>query len=171
MDNIRAILQGLFGYVLYPIIVIGVFAFISIVIADFIFSVSGEKRIRRLFAAALPLTVIIFALAPLGGDSGGLEEILEFVSHWIRFVVGWLLGFITLAISRVLSRRDTELAAAIYVLFLSAIASFLIYCLVEGVLRNLHVFLLGLVLGGGLYVVFRGPPTRRSIADENEDAT
>jgi len=158
VNGVGTVLRWIFTNLVYPLLVLGVFAFISSIIADFVLAVTGERRIRRLVAAALPLTIVVFALVPTETEASDLEALLNLAGPWVRFATGLLLGAMGLAIGRALASRDAEIAAAIYVLFLSAIASFIVYCLVEGVLRNLHVFLLGLVLGGGLYVVFRGTP-------------
>lgn len=168
MTEIGAVLRWIFGHIVYPVLVLGVFAFISKVIADFVLAVAGERRIRRLVAAALPLTVLVFAL--VDAEAGGIQELLEVVGPWFRFASGMGVGVLVLAIGRALSRRDTEIAAAVYVMFLSAIGSFIVYCFVEYMLRSLHVFLLGLVLGGGLYVVFRGAPTRPRRTHEKDSS-
>ena len=95
VETVSSALRGIFGYVLYPVLIIGVFGFISIVIAQFVLAVSGERRIRRLVAAALPFTVIVFALVPSEGDSTGFQDIFEFAEPWLRFVIGGLLGVAT----------------------------------------------------------------------------
>lgn len=166
MTGVGVFLRWIFINLVYPLLVLGVFGFISAVIADFVLAVSGERRIRRLVAAALPLTVVIFALVPFDSEGSDIQELLDLAGPWLRFTTGLLLGVVGLALGQVLIKRDTEIAAALYILFLSAIASFIVYCLVEGVLRNLHVFLLGLVLGGGFYVVFWGPPVLTRRTDE-----
>jgi hypothetical protein len=137
-------------------------------IADFVQSVAGERRVRRLVAAALPMAVIVFALVPLEGDRGVVEDVLAFAVSWVRFLVGALLGVIGLAGSRALVKSDAEIATAIYILFLSLVANFIVCCFIEGVTRNLHVFLFGLIIGGGLYVVFRGPPSLRPVFKARE---
>jgi hypothetical protein len=173
MNGVGVFLRWVFTNLVYPLLVLGVFGFISVVIADFVLAVTGERRIRRLVAAALPLTVVVFALVPADSEGSDIQALLALAGPWMRFITGVLLGVLGLALGRALAKRDTEIAAAMYVLFLSAIASFIVYCLVEGVLRNLHVFLLGMVLGGGLYVIFWGAPvlSRRTARGAGGEAT
>jgi len=163
MGGVGTVLRWIFTNLLYPLLVLSVFLFIAAVIADFVLAVSGDRRIRRLVAAALPLTVVVFALVPMGGQEKGdsVQELLTFAMPWMRFAVGFVMGIIGLLLGRLLAKRDSEIGAAMYVLFLSGVASFMLYCLVAGVLDSLHIFLLGMVLGGGLYVVFRGAPSLR----------
>lgn len=56
------------------------------------------------------------------------------------------------------SRRRTRLKQALYTLYLSSVGSFILYALISGAMTSINTFLLGLVVTGGLHIIFRGLP-------------
>lgn len=157
MEAIRAVLDAIFSYVLYPAVVIGLFAFIVFSVCLLVLRATGERRIRRLVAAALPIVILVFVVIPVE-EPGGIGDLLGNLYWFWRFLVGAAAGIGILELGRIFIDSDEEIGPAIYVLFLSGISMFILYSVMEDFLKSLHVVLLGIVVGGGLHVIFRGLP-------------
>lgn len=157
MEIVRDLLRGIFSYLLYPTVVIGLFVYIAACVGFLVMRVEGEKRIRRLVAAALPVVVLVFVLISVE-EPGNVGNLLGGL-HWgWRFLIGAMAGVAILELGRKVFESDNEVGPAIYILFLSGVSMFILYSVMEDFLRSLHVLLLGMTLAGGFHVIFRGVP-------------
>jgi hypothetical protein len=157
LETIGAGLRWLFSTILYPVIVIGVFAYLVLVVFLLVAQGTGDNRVRRLAAALLPIAALVFVLIPRESES--IANSLSYVQPYGRFLIGAFLGIALLELGRILS--DSEIGSALYVLFLSINAAFILYAIIEQALTNLHILLLGMVVAGGLQIILRGPPRFR----------
>lgn len=158
MDAVSEGLRWIFRYLFYPAILVWVFAYLVILIGLIVIRADGDGRVRRLTAAVLPLVTLVFILIPVTEPSESLIEWLNHIAPLWRFLLGCVIGVVLLEVGRYLSGVDSELGAALYVLFLSLTATFLLYTLVEGALQSVHGALLGMVIAGGFDIIFRGSP-------------
>ena len=103
----------------------------------------------------LPILLLVFALAP--GDIGiaDVQQLFADLSPTIRLLLGALVGVLILELGRLLARAEVEIGAAIYTLFLSGVAAFILHATIEGSLQNLHIFLLGVTVAGCLDMILR----------------
>jgi hypothetical protein len=61
-------------------------------------------------------------------------------------------------LGRHLLRSDSDGAAGAYALIVSSLGVFMLWAVMARLLASLNSWLVGLVMGGGLHVVFRGFP-------------
>jgi hypothetical protein len=154
LETIGAGLRLLFSAILYPLIVIGVFAYLVGVVSRLVARSTGDGRVRRLTAALLPVAALVFVLIP--NESESIASWFSYGPPWLRFLIGAIFGIALLELGRLL--KDSEIGAALYVLFLSTTATFILYAIIEQALTSLHILLLGMVIAGGFQIIFRGPP-------------
>jgi hypothetical protein len=159
LETIGEGLRWLFSTILYPIVVIGVFAYLVLVLSLVVAQGRGDDRVRRLTAALLPIAALVFVLIPKESES--LAHLLPYAPPGLRFLIGAILGVVLLELGRILSKRNSGIGSALYVLFLSINTAFILYAIIEQALTDLHILLLGMVVGGGFQIIFRGPPRFR----------
>jgi peptidoglycan/LPS O-acetylase OafA/YrhL len=159
LETIGSGLRLLFGAILYPIIVTGVFAYLVLVIFLVVAQSEGDGRVRRVTAALLPIAALVFLLIPKESES--IANSFSYAPPSLRFLIGALFGIALLELGRYLSEKDSEIGSSLYILFLSVTDAFILYAIIEQALRSLHVLLLGMVIAGGLQIIFRGPPRFR----------
>lgn len=153
------ILRWIFTYLFYPLVIIITFlltaglALVTVSIAD---ETSG--KIRRATGALLPIILLVFFVAMGQGSLGALEGFLTALDPTLRAILGAATGIILMELGKWLLKSNRDGAASLYALFLSTIVSFLIWALIGGILPVLNNWLLGLVLGSGIHIIFRGPP-------------
>jgi len=158
MTAISAILRFIFTYLFYPVLVIGIFAYIIASIIDIVAAGKDGGAIRRATAAFLPFAVLVFLIVSESSDQPTLPSLLKDAEWWIRFLIGAGIGLVLLEIGQIASRTDKDIGASVYALFLSLVGVFILYCLMTKLLYSIHDLLLGLVVAGALDIVFRGPP-------------
>ncbi len=160
MDTVRIVLKGIFTFVLYPAMVLALFSFIVIFIARIVSEGKGlSSRVRRLTGASLPVVVLIFVLVLV--TEQGDEPIKRFIvsiPSVIHLLIGGAVGLGFIEIGRLLMRRDDDTGPSVYNLFLSSVGVFVLYSVMQGILGNLNYFLFGLIMVGGIDVIFKGPP-------------
>jgi hypothetical protein len=153
------ILNWAFRYVLYPVVLVGIF----LVILDMLYMVVSSARnrmgkIRRLTGAILPWAVLVF-LSRL--EFTGVESIRPWINtlHWaIQLIAGMIVGILVMEFGKALMKSGGDAAASTYALFLSCFGAFLVWMAMQGFIQSVHFALLGLVISGALHVIFRGPP-------------
>lgn len=154
MEKVSTILRWVFTYIFYPAVIISVFISIIAVICTIVDKSSSAAR--SLIGVALPVVVLVFIIASDVDDKDSLANLLEYIPQVGRFVIGALVGVSLFATGKKLMRTDSEIGFALYNLFLSTIEVFILYCMMSGITRSIHILLLGLMIGGGLYVIFMG---------------
>ena len=75
-----------------------------------------------------------------------------------KTALGAIIGIALVEFGRHLIRLDNEIGPSVYALFLSSVGVFILYSIMQGILASLHFFLFGMLLIGGLDIVFKGPP-------------
>jgi len=160
MDKIREGLTWIFTFIFYPATVIGLFIFIVIYLVQI---VSGGKeaygRFRRLTAALLPVIALIFVTMWTDEEnSASFKNFFLSICGVGHFIGGALIGVVFVELGKFIERVDDEVASSLYALFLSTVGMFMLYTIMQGILGNLHSFLFGMILIGGLDIIFRGPP-------------
>lgn len=158
MEETLDFLRGILTKAVYPLLILGILLFLVVSILQFVQSASGQRKTRLIVASLLPVVVLVFALVPLDAQQSGIELLLVGLGPWWLLVSGLVLGSLGLFVGDLMARRDSEMGLVLYLLFLSALGSFILYCGLEGTLGSLHIFMLGLLLGGGFYIVLFGPP-------------
>ena len=157
MELISDVLRWTFTYVFYPAIVVGVFAYILYLLASLVRDGDGTEVIRRFVAALLPLVVLVFIVVSDEGPES-ISGILETTRPLFRFFVGAAVGTALMEAGKLLLKKDIEVGPALYAFFLSSVGVFLLYSIMIRKLQSMHMILLGLVVAGGLHIIFRGPP-------------
>lgn len=154
MDAVGTFLRGLFTYILYPIIVIGLFLSLLGVIAYIVLDVRGSSLARRITAALLPLIVLVFVISSNQGDQLNITQINPF----IQLIAGSVIGVSLIETGRILGKSNNDITASVFILFLSLVDTFILYSTMQGVLGTLQLFLIGMIITAGLDIIFRGPP-------------
>jgi hypothetical protein len=156
MPEVATSLRWLFANFLYPLAIIGVLAFASVVILR-LFRKTRSARVAT--AAILPIVVLAFTSAA-GVPSSQIANVFLKLS-WLGWLLGVMSGVASIELGRYLLRRDTIGGAAVYALFVSSSAAFILYVVMSGSLEATHSLLMGFLIGGGLDIVFRGLPEYR----------
>jgi len=157
-ESVRHVLQLIFAYGVFPLTTVGVFAYLVGAIARVIRDSSAP---RSLTGAALPVAILAFVVFMDADPNASLAEALAAIPFWARFAIGFTVALAVSILGDILLGADSDTGAAVYCLFMSMTGCFILYCLVSGILSAVHVMLLGLIIGGGLYVILRGFPGRR----------
>ena len=91
MEIISAILRWLFTYLVYPAIIIGIFAF---VIGTIVYIVNSKKAdtVRTAVAAIIPVVALVFLIVSERTPSQSLMTIFENVGPVAKFFVGAIAG-------------------------------------------------------------------------------
>jgi len=158
---ISDILKGLFTFVLYPLLIIGLFGFIAILIIQIVSEANGlYSRMRRLTGAFLPVVILIFIVLVSDQENEPIKTFLLSIPVAIHLSAGAVAGLATVELGRRLMRLSDDTGPSVYCLFLSSVGVFILYSIMQGILGSLNYFLFGLAVVGGLDVIFRGPPLR-----------
>lgn len=155
----KDILKWAFPYVLYPLVIIGIF----VVIGDMLFMLvsAASSRlgiIRRLTGVVFPWVVLVFLFTM---DTTALDSVRPWIGSlsWIhQLILGAVVGIVIMELGKLLMRSGGDGAAALYAVFVSGFGAFIVWMAMQGFLQSVHFALLGLVTAGALHVIFRGPP-------------
>jgi len=157
-ETISRLLGGIFGYIFYPAIIIGVFIYIFASICNIIEKASGTKSsTRRSTAAILPVIGLVFLYALGGDEKETLRLLLNQMSTVLRFVFGAIIAVFVLEMGKLMLHFDNDIGPSVYILFLSFLGVSIIYCFMGGFFQVIQLILMGAVVAGGLHVIFRGP--------------
>jgi hypothetical protein len=158
MQAISEVLRWVFTYIFYPIVVIGIFIYVVGVIVFLVNEARGLSAVRRMTAAVLPLLFLIFVVLSTDESSKSVREFFLSINPIALLALGAVVGIAMVELGRRLLRSDTEIGPSVYALFLSSVGVFILYSIMQGILASLHFFLFGMLLVGGLDIVFKGPP-------------
>jgi hypothetical protein len=170
--EIAAWLSQVFATVLYPTLVIGVFASILLILLILVCRVPRlSSVVRRATGALLPLAALVILTATGAVTTTDTGEILQSLGSATQFAIGLVLGAGLMEWSNYILRADSDGAASVCAIFLSSLGSFMLWAVMGGGLTTLNWAVLGLVLGAGLDIVFRGidyPAVSRSATTSAE---
>lgn len=158
MEQISEILRQLFTYVFYPAVVIGLFLYIIGVIVFLIREAKDLDKVRRVTAAVLPVLLLIFIALATDKSSEPLKQFILSLSPFVLLGIGAATGIALVELARFLVPSDLEIGPSIYALFTSSIGVFMLYSIMQDIMGSLHLFLFGMLIIGGLDIVFLGPP-------------
>jgi hypothetical protein len=160
METISSILKWIFTYLFYPAIIIAIFGYIISTIVSIVTKGRNASAIaRRLTGSLLPLVLLIFVVVADQGDHNVIADLVASMSAGVSFLVGAALGLALMEVGKFLLKTDSEVGPSVYALFLSSAGVFILYSIMIGILKNLHLPLFGMVVFGGLDIIFRGPPS------------
>ena len=153
-------LTSFFITYLYPAVVVTVFVSIFLLLIAVIGGAEHfSGRLRRATGALLPL--IAFIMLTAQSDSIALGPFPDVIDIKWQFPIGMGLGIGLVELGRQLLRADSDGAAGAYALIVSSLGVFMLWAVMARLLATLNPWLIGLVMGGGLHVVFRGFGTPR----------
>lgn len=158
IEVIGAILKFIFTFILYPIVVIGVFLTLVGHIYIIIMNEEGSNRIRRFAAALLPVVGLIFSLVLIDTNDMAFESFFQFFNNVFGLLIGLVIGAGILFLGGIFADKEREIEPALFVLFLSLVCVFILFSIMVGVLGSLNYFLFGIVIGGIIYIIIFGPP-------------
>jgi hypothetical protein len=159
IDKIRQSLIETFTTVFYPMVVFGVFAALGLLLLVITFNGKGAIAfVRRATGALLPFVVLVFLVTTDRRSVDAIAPVLLAAGGLGRFILGAFIGVALMELGKHLLRFDHDGAASLYALFVGIVAAFLVWAMMGGLLEALHPLLAGLVIAGGLHIVFRGPP-------------
>lgn len=154
-------IQGFFGGVLYPALVLA--AMVSLV-ASVVYPIAiarrGEQRTRLAIAAVLPVICLTFFTESPISESEAWGAVFAGVSPLWFFFGGLLLGLALTAVFRRPEAGTQGIGKPYYVAALSAITCLFLFLLMGEAEQNTASALLGAALGAGLWFAFRGLPFR-----------
>ena len=145
-------------YVVYPVIVVGLFFFLGYSIYNLIKHSREGERLRRIAGALLPIVVLVFALvltAQNGFDISGLYSSLN--SSW-GFIGGLFIGVIVIAFGNYMKEFEIEILPPLFTFFLSLITVFILYSIMQFKLGALNYFIMGMLIGGAIIIIWKGIP-------------
>lgn len=138
MNVIGSILSWLFAYIIYPLIVIGLFLFVLLLIYAVTVKSNDYGFVRRLTAALLPVVVLVFVVSDR--ESNNLvAQYIGSISPLLLFIVGCIIGIAVIELGILVGNKDSEIGIAVYLLFLSVVDTFIMYSTMQGILGRLHL--------------------------------
>ncbi len=159
MEFIRHLVSWIFTYLLYPLAILGIFAYITIVLTKVINAAKSKLgAIRRATGAFLPFILLIFLFATNTNTLSFIDNFIGSLKLSYRFLIGVIIGVLLMEVGKFLLESDEDGAAALYNLFLSSLGTLLLWVIIGGFLESLNWVLMGLVLAAGLHVVYCGLP-------------
>jgi len=138
-------------------LIIGIFIYIIVTNARLVFSTKSISKVRRATAATLPFIVLVFIIVSEGNNQSFMIEFMQYSTWIIKFLLGCVFSIILFELGRIASHTNSDIGISIYSFLLSLIGAFIIYFLMAELIYGLTVMLLGLVVGGSLEIIFRGP--------------
>ncbi len=151
-EGVFNVLRVAFTYIAYPLVILGVFAVILWRMKT-LFEEHGACGLmpwRLAVAAVLPVTVLTFVLV---GELPGTALLIPGADEWLlQVVAGSGVSLASLEGSLHVSGSKRALS---FVLYLSALASGLLYVVMQGALATFQPAVFAVVVVGGLHFVFR----------------
>ncbi len=153
MEKVSYVLRWIFTYLLYPGLVLTIFGCIVATLVGIVAGGKGLGVVRRLTGALLPVAILIFVVIFSDANNEPITRFILWLPVLAHLVIGAVIGIAIVEIGRAIS--DTDVESSAYALFLSSLGVFVLYSIMQGILGHLNYFLFGLVVMGGLDVIFR----------------
>ena len=145
-------------YVVYPAIVAGLFFFLGYSIYNLIKHAREGERLRRIAGALLPIVILVFALVLAAKSDLGLDGLYYSLNSFWGFLGGLLVGVIVIAFGNYMKEFDMEILPPLFTFFLSFITVFILYSIMQFKLGALNYFLMGMIIGGAIIIIWKGIP-------------
>ncbi|MFA7419337.1 MAG: hypothetical protein WCZ90_06585 [Melioribacteraceae bacterium] len=150
-------LRMVFTNFLYPALIILIMVYLFGLLIYLIVSGKGSSSyIRRSTGALLPIVLLVFGMAISSDSIKMIENALLTLPNIVQLILGAIIGTSLIEFGRYYLKSDIDGAASLLALFVSCIFSFILWCIMGGVLASLNYSLVGLILFGGLDIIFRG---------------
>jgi len=150
-------LSDFFTTYLYPILIIVIMVYLFGLLVYLIVQGKGSSGyIRRSTGALLPIVMLIFAMAISSDSIKIIENTLLSLPNILQLILGAVIGISLIEFGRHYLKTDIDGAVSLLALFVSCIFSFILWCVMGGVLKSLNYSLVGILLFGGLDIIFRG---------------
>lgn len=158
INKVSTILELAFTYFFYPLIFCGIFLCIYFTIRESVGEGEWKSRVRKLVGAILPFVALVFFVVSKQSGTAFIANFIESYHSVSQFFFGGILGLLLLESGRYI--ENTEVGKSVYNMFLSSVGVFILYSAMEGALSSLNTLLLGMIIAGGLHIVFRGLPNK-----------
>ncbi len=166
MEKVARGLEWAFTWMLYPTLIAVILIFI---VACVVGLINRSHSIRTAIGGILPVAALVFLLVSEKNDE---TVLIDFLVSWpagLRLMLGLILGVTLIEAGKIAFRASSAVGAALYALYLSTVGVFVVYALMSGLMRSIHLVLFGLVLGGGLDAIFRGVPEDHGHPEQPRD--
>jgi len=151
------VLIWIFTYVIFPVAVITlILAAANIAFAIIGKSKSTEGRIRRSVGAGLPVVLLAFMVAFQANAVAVAQSIFD-TSIFMQIGYGAIVAVCILEFGKQIENTQADAIAAIYLMLVSATASFIVWSFTVGILTVFTFAMLGFLIASALHVIFRGP--------------
>jgi hypothetical protein len=145
-------------YVVYPVIVIGLFFFLGYSIYNLIKHSREGERLRRIAGALLPIVILVFALVLIAQKDLGMSGLYSSLNSFWGFIGGLFIGVIVIAFGNYMKEFEIEILPPLFTFFLSLITVFILYSIMQFKLGALNYFLMGMLIGGAIIIIWKGIP-------------
>jgi len=151
-------LRWVFADLVYPTLLIAAFVYLVATTVRVVVGGRGDALLRRLMGALLPFVALVYVV--VAGQIGDptMAGLFPSLGGLAWFGIGGAIGLLLLEASRPLLSARSEVGPSLYALFLSTVASFMLYCQMIEAVKSTQAFPLGMIVCGGLDVMFRGAP-------------
>jgi hypothetical protein len=161
LEKTAPILKWFFTVWVYPVLVCCIFALLLISIIVIILKGSGSGYVPRITGAILPFILLTFMLLLTERGNDPIKNWLVHIGNPYYLLVGIVIGIIAMEVSRYFLRPDNDRGGAIYNLFLSLTVVFILYAIMKEFTDRLAYFLFGMIMAGGLDIIFRQSSTSK----------
>jgi hypothetical protein len=145
-------------YVVYPVIVAGLFFFLGYSIYNLIKHAREGERLRRIAGAALPVVVLVFALVLSAHNDLGMSGLYSSLNSFWGFIFGLFIGVAVIAVGNYIKEFEIEILPPLFTFFLSLLTVFILYSIMQFKLGALNYFLMGMLIGGAIVIIWKGIP-------------
>jgi hypothetical protein len=145
-------------YVVYPVIVVGLFFFLGYSIYNLIKHAREAERLRRIAGALLPIVILVFALVLAAQSDLGLSGLYSSLNSIWGFIGGLFIGVIVIAFGNYMKEFEIEILPPLFTFFLSLITVFILYSIMQFKLGALNYFIMGMLIGGAIIIIWKGIP-------------
>lgn len=159
MEPLGSMLRWFAIYVVYPVIVLGLFVFLGYSIYKLVRHVREGERFRRITGAVLPFVGLVFTIVLTEQNDPGINRLFASLQNLWGFFGGLLIGFFIIGIGNYMKQIDEDILPTLFTLFLSLIAVFVLYSIMQFKLNDLNYFLMGIIVGGATLVILKGIPS------------
>ena len=143
-------------YVVYPVIVVGLFFFLGYSIYNLIKHAREAERLRRIAGALLPIVILVFALVLAAQSDLGLSGLYSSLNSIWGFIGGLFIGVIVIAFGNYMKEFEIEILPPLFTFFLSLITVFILYSIMQFKLGALNYFIMGMLIGGAIIIIWKG---------------
>jgi hypothetical protein len=155
MEIVGLWLRQFFSGVVYPFVIVTTCV---LIFGTVIFIAARAKTPRAVIAAVLPIVALPFLVVAHEFVGDPLINAIGRLYESARFGIGVIAAIALIEIGQILLRKESEIGPALFIFVLGSAGAFFVYALMSNVLGTTHFVFFGFVIGGGIYMIFRGVP-------------